>query len=208
MDFKNIFLNENLSEKAYMQPPFGLSIEPNKVCHIRHALCDLKQAWFAKFSSTISCLGYIISHYDFALFFRCTDKGTILLLLYVDDMIITSDDLSGIHELKDFLRQQFKIKDFEHFNYFLGLEITHSTNGLYITQAKYAYKLLSQARLTDCKTVDTPIKLNAHLTPSRRKSLFNPSLYRQLVGNLVYLTVTRLDISYVVHQVSQYLTAS
>ena len=211
MDVKNAFLNGDLSEEVYMQPPPGLFIESNKVCHLQRALYGLKQApraWFAKFSSTIFHLGYTVTSYDSALFLHRTDKGTILLLLYVDDMIITGDDHSGIQELKDFLSQQFKIKDFEHFNYFLGLEITHSTNGLYITQAKYAYKLLSQARLTDCKTVDTPIELNAHLTPSRRKSLFNPSLYRQLVGNLVYLTVTRLDISYVVHQVSQYLIAS
>ena len=89
-----------------MQPPPGLSVESNKVCHLRRALYGLKQApqvWFTKFSSTISRLGYMASHYDSALFLRHTDKGTILLLLYVDDMIITSDDLSGIQELKDFL---------------------------------------------------------------------------------------------------------
>ncbi|RVX00695.1 Retrovirus-related Pol polyprotein from transposon RE1 [Vitis vinifera] len=151
-----------------MQPPPGLSIESNKVCHLRRALYGLKQApraWFAKFSSTIFRLGYTASPYDSALFLRRTDKGTILLLLYVDDMIITGDDLSGIQELKDFLSQQFEMKDLGHLSYFLGLEITHSTDGLYITQAK------------------------------------------RLVGSLVYLTVTRPDISYAVHQVSQYLSA-
>ena len=84
----------------------------------------------------------------------------------MDDMIITSDDLSGIQELKDFLNQQFEMKDLRHLSYFLGLEVTHSTGDLYITQAKYAFDLLSQAGLTDSKTVDTPIELNAHLTPS------------------------------------------
>ena len=108
----------------------------------------------------------MVNHYDSALFLRRTNKGTILLLLYVDDMIITGDDLNGIQELKDFLRQQFEMKDLGHLSYFLGLEITHSTDGLYITQAKYASKLLSRAGLTDSKTVDTPVKLNAHLTPS------------------------------------------
>ena len=106
------------------------------------------------------------SHYDFALFLRRTNKWTILLLLHVDDMIITGDDLRDIQELKDFLSQQFEMKDLGYFSYFLGLEITHSTNGLYITQAKYASKLLSWAGLTNSKTVDTPIELNAHLTPS------------------------------------------
>ncbi|RVW98117.1 Retrovirus-related Pol polyprotein from transposon TNT 1-94 [Vitis vinifera] len=186
MDVKNAFLNGDLSEEVYMQPPPGLSIESNKVCHLQRALYGLKQApraWFAKFSSTIFRLGYTASPYDSALFLRRTDKGTILLLLYVDDMIITGDDLSGIQELKDFL------------------------NGLYITQAKYASDLLSQAGLTNSKTVDTPVELNAHLTPLGGKLLSNPSLYRRLVGSLVYLTVTRPDISYAIHQVSQYLSA-
>ena len=85
------------------------------------------------------------SHYDSALFLCHTDKGTILLLLYVDDMIITGDDFSGIQELKDFLNQQFEMKDLGHLSYFLSLEITHSTDGLYITQAKYVSELLSQS---------------------------------------------------------------
>ena len=135
-------------------------------------------------------MGYTANPYDFALFLRRTDKGTILLILYVDDMIITGDDLSGIQELKDFLRQQFEMKDLGYLSYFLGFEITHSTDGLYITQAKYASNLLSQAGLTDSKTIDTPVEFNVHLTSSGGILLSNPSLYRRLVGSLVYLTVT------------------
>ena len=169
MDVKNAFLNGELSEEVYMQPPPGLSVNSNKVCHLRRALYGLKQApraWFAKFSSTIFRLDFTASSYDSALFLRHTDKGTILLLLYVDDMIIIGDDLSGIQELKDFLSQQFEMRDLGHLSYFLGLEITHSTDDLYITQAKYTSDLLSRVGLTDSKTVDIPVELNAHLTPS------------------------------------------
>ena len=147
------------------------------------------------------------SHYDSALFLCRTDKGTILLLMYMDDMIITGNNLSGIRELKDFLSQQFEMKDLGHLSYFLGLEIAHSTDELYITQAKYASELLSQVGLTNSKPVDTLVEFNAHLTPSGGKPLSNPSLYRRLVGSLVYLTVIRSNISYAVHQVSQYLSA-
>ena len=66
---------------------------------------------------------------------------------------------------------------------------------------------MSRAGLTDSKTIDTPVEFNVHLTPTGRKPLPNPSLYIRLVGSLVYLTVTRPDISYAVHQVSQYLSA-
>ena len=195
MDVKNAFVNGDLSEEVYMQPLSSLSVESNKVCHLQCAIYGLKQApraWFAQFSYTIFRLGYTTSPYDSTLFLHRINKGTILLLLYMDDMIITGDDLSGIQELKDFLSQQFEMKDLGHLSYFLGHEITHSTDGLYITQAKYASDLLSQAGFTDSKTVDTPVELNAHLTPSGGKPSYS-------IGNLVYLTVTRLDISYAVH---------
>jgi hypothetical protein len=87
MDVKNAFLNGDLNEKVYMQPPPGLSHPTNKVCRLRRALYGLKQApraWFAKFNATVSRLGYSINSYDSALFIRRTDRGTILLLLYVD----------------------------------------------------------------------------------------------------------------------------
>ena len=72
MDVKNVFLNGNLSEKVYMQPPPDLSVESNKVCYLQCALYGLKKAlraWFAKFNSTISLLGYMASHYTKALFY-------------------------------------------------------------------------------------------------------------------------------------------
>ena len=82
-------------------------------------------------------------------FLRHTAKGTILLLLYVDDMIITGDNLSGIQELKDFLGQNFEMKDLGHLSYFMGLEITFSDDGFYLTQAKYTFDLLSLVGLID-----------------------------------------------------------
>jgi hypothetical protein len=202
MNVKNVFLNGDLSEEVYMQPPPGLSHPTDKVCQFRRALYSLKQTprvWFAKFNSTISLLGFSISSYDSALFLRRTAKGTILLILYVDGMIITGDDLSGIQELKDFLSQNFEMKGLGHLIYFLGLEITSSDDGFYFTQAKYTFDLLSRVGLIDHKIVDTPIELNARLTPSSGEPLSDPTLYWQLVGSLVYLTVTRPEISYAVH---------
>ena len=84
MDVKNVFFNGDLSEEVYLQPPLGLFVDSNKVCHLRRAFYGLKQApraWFAKFSSIISRLGYMASYYDFALFLCRIDKDTILLLL-------------------------------------------------------------------------------------------------------------------------------
>uniref|UniRef100_A0A2N9G7K3 CCHC-type domain-containing protein n=1 Tax=Fagus sylvatica TaxID=28930 RepID=A0A2N9G7K3_FAGSY len=204
------FLNGELTEEVYMQAPPGYSDCPDKVCLLRRALYGLKQApraWFAKFSSIVHQFGFSSSSHDTALFIRRSDKGMILLLLYVDDMIITGDDHSGISDFKLFLHQQFEMKDLGHLSYFLGLEVSSDSTGYYLSQAKYASDLLSRTGLTDTKVVSTPLEMNARLTPLDGTPLNDATLYRQLVGSLVYLTVTRPDIAHAVHLVSQFLSA-
>ena len=94
-----------------------------------------------------------------------------------------------------------------YFSYFLGLEISQDSSGYFLTQAKYTSDLLSRANLSDCKTVTTPVDPQTRLTPLDGPLLSDATLYRQLVGSLVYLTVTRPDIAYAVHIVSQFMIA-
>ena len=210
MDVRNAFLNDDLTEEVYMQALLGYSDYPDKVCLIRCALYGLKQApqaWFAKFSSIVHQFGFSSSPHDTALFIRRSDKSMILLLLYVDDMIITRDDHSGISDFKQFLHQQFEMKDLGHLSYFLSLEVSFDSTDYYLSQAKYASDLLSHAGLTNTKVVSTPLKMNACLTPLDDTPLSDATLYRQLVGSLVYLTVTRPNIAHAIHLVSQFLAA-
>ena len=169
MDVKNDFLNGELSEEVYMKLPFGYSHPlgfPHRVCQRRWALYGLKQApwaWFAKFSSTISQHGFSGSSFDIALFLRRSDHGIIILLLYVNDMIITGDDMQGIQDLNHFLGSQFEMKDLIPLNYFLSLEVSSSADGYYLTQAKYTSDMISRASITDSKIVDTSIEYNYRL---------------------------------------------
>jgi hypothetical protein len=210
MDVKNAFLNGELEEEVYMRPPPGYTCQENKVCRLRKALYGLKQAlraWFSKFHKTITQLNFSSSAHDSALFTRKTDNGTVVLLLYVDDMIITGDDSIGIEELKKFLCQHFEMKDLGPLSYFLGLEVLSSSDGMFLSQAKYASDLVSRACLTDCKIEQTPLEPNIRFTPQDGTLLDDATLYRQLVGSLIYLTVTRPDISYAVHLVSQFMAS-
>jgi hypothetical protein len=99
------------------------------------------------------------------------------------------------------------MKDLGTFSYFLGLEVTSSSDGYYLSQAKYASDLLSKAGLTDSKTVSTPLEFNVKLNATDGEPLPDATLYRQLVGSLIYLTVTRLNFAYTVHLVSQFMSA-
>ena len=184
MDVKNAFLNGELSEQVYMKLPLGYSHPPrfpHRVCRLRWALYGLKQApraWFVKFSSTIFRHGFSGSSFDTTLFLRRSDHGITILFLYVDDMIITGDDMLGIQDLKHFLGHQFEMKDLSSLNCFLSLEVSSSADGYYLTQAKYTSDLISRASITDSKIVKTPIEYNCRLNAHDGESLSDATLYK------------------------------
>ena len=99
------------------------------------------------------------------------------------------------------------MKDLSPLNYFLGLEVSSSANGYYLTQAKYTSDLISRANITYSKIVDTPIEYNCRFNSHDGESLYDATLCKQLVGILIYLTITRPDNSYAVHVVSQFMAA-
>ena len=151
--------------------------------------------------------GFIESHQDASLFVRTTSRGRVLLLIYVDDMIITGDDMIGIQYAKSQLQQQFHMKDLGSLRYFLGLEISQGPRGVLLSQQKYLSDILNQAELTDNTTVDTPLQQNVKLCSTDGEPLSDPTRYRHLVGQLVYLCISRPDISHAVGIVSQFVSA-
>ncbi|KAG9447646.1 hypothetical protein H6P81_013774 [Aristolochia fimbriata] len=209
MDVKNAFLNGALIEEVYMVPPPGSSHPSGQVCRLRRALYELKQApcaWFSTFYSKIIQFGYTQSSLDSALFTRQSSSRTVLLLLYVDDMIITGDDIQGISDLKRYLRSCFEMKNLGQLRYFLGLEVLPFDDGYGLSQVKYASDLLNRAGLSDSKVCDSLTELNAKFWPADGELLSAPTLYRQLVGGLLYLTISRPDICYAVHVVGLFMS--
>ncbi|GKV00770.1 hypothetical protein SLEP1_g13403 [Rubroshorea leprosula] len=152
MNVQNAFLNDDFAKEVYMQPPLGLEHPPNKVCQL--------------------------NLHDTVLFIRKTNHGMVLLLLYVDDMIIIGDDISGIHDLKQFLSHKFEMKDLGVLSYFLGLEVTSFDDGYLFSQTKYAYDLISKVGLINSLTASTPLGPNVRLTSIDGSPLANPSCYR------------------------------
>jgi len=107
-------LNGDLQEYVYITPSPSVLHDSGYVCKLKKALYGLKQtphAWFDKFSIVISSLGFFCSNHDSALFIKCTNTGCIILSLYVDDIIITSDDIDDISVLTTELVRQFEMKD-------------------------------------------------------------------------------------------------
>ncbi|RVX14701.1 Retrovirus-related Pol polyprotein from transposon RE2 [Vitis vinifera] len=128
-----------------------------------------------------------------------------MLIVYVDDIILTGDDSLELERLKKVLTREFEIKDLGPLKYFLGMEFARSRKGIFISQRKYVLDLLSETGLLGCKATETPIKLNLKLQLASPVEMIDKEKYQRLVGRLIYLSHTRPDIAFAVSMVSQFM---
>ena len=137
------------------QPPgFVAEGEIGSVCRLWKSLYGLKQsphAWFGKFSQTVEEFGMQKSKSDHFVFYRNSSLGIILLVVYVDDIVITGSDSKGISSLKSFLQSQFHTKDLGMLRYFLGIEVMRSKNKIFLSLRKYVLDLLSETGKLEVK---------------------------------------------------------
>ncbi|XP_023909523.2 uncharacterized mitochondrial protein AtMg00810-like [Quercus suber] len=161
--------------------------------------------WFSKFSTALIDLGFVQSKADYLLFTRQQGDSFIVLLVYVDDVLIASNDKKGVEEFKVLLDQKFKLKDLGDLKYFLGLEVARTAKGISLCQRKYALEILEDVELLGCKPTKVPMDPTLKLSKHKGDVLHDPSQYRRLVGRLLYLTITRPDITFAVHKLSQFM---
>ncbi|KAK3016508.1 hypothetical protein RJ639_007197 [Escallonia herrerae] len=161
--------------------------------------------WFAKLSTALRSYGFLQSHADHTLFtYR---KGDVFLsvLVYVDDLILAGNNSTACFSFKKYLNDCFKLKDLGPFKYFLGIEAARGPRGLFLSQRKYALDILSESGLSVSKPAAFPMEQNHGLALAGSPLLSDPGPYRRLIGRLVYLTITRPDICYAVHVLSQFM---
>jgi len=148
--------------------------------------------------------GFKCSQADTSLFVFHHGSYLLYLLVYVDDIILTGNHEPSLKRFIDRLQTEFAIKDLGNLSYFLGLEVSYTSDGLFLSQTKYAHDILTKAGLLDCKPVGTPLS-TTDVFSSKGNAFHDPTLYRSLIGALQYLTITRPDLSYAVNQASQFL---
>lgn len=210
MDVHNAFLHDDLEEEVYMKIPPGFEKSDNKnvVCRMKKSLYGLKQAprcWFAKLTMALKSYGFKQSYLDYSLFTLTKGKIQINVLIYVDDMIIAGNDKVALAVFKDYLGTCFKMKDLGVLRYFLGLEVARSKEGIFMCQHKYALDIISETGLLGSKPAEFPMEQNHKLALASGKLLENAESYRRLVGHLIYRGVTRPDLAYSVHILSQFM---
>ena len=211
LDVKNAFLHGFLKEEVFMEQPPGFINEdlPNHVCKLNRSLYGLKQApraWFDRLSQCLLHLGFCCGKADSSLFILRKGQSIVLLLIYVDDIIVTGNDNNIISDLISTLSSEFSLKDLGSLHYFLGLEVKYLPNGLFVSQTKYTKDPLEHTKMKECTHINTPMALKSIIIPSDEQPI-DPTRYRQLVGSLQYLTFTRPAIVHAVNKACQHFQA-
>jgi hypothetical protein len=127
-----------------------------------------------------------------------------ILLLYVDDLFTTGEE-KFITECKRKLASDFEIKDLGLMHYFLGLEVWQSPERIFLNQGKYAVEILKRFDMLECKSMNTPMETKLKLLVYISSELIDATLYRQIIGSLMYLMNTKTDICFSVNTLSQFM---
>ena len=152
--------------------------EQGLVCRLTKSLYGLKQAsrqWNIKLTTTLINSGFRQSHHDYSLFTKHQKDSLVVLLVYVDDLLITDNYHKMILETKRILKDSFKIKDLEELRYFLGIEFARNSTGILMRQRKYCLELISDMGLSSSKPVGAPIELNKRPTTTEFDLHFSPA---------------------------------
>ncbi|RDX81632.1 hypothetical protein CR513_37665, partial [Mucuna pruriens] len=197
-DVKNVFLHANLSEEIYMSMPpgYNFSGDTSLVFKLKKAVYGLKQlprVWFRRFQLAMKKYGYTQNNADHTLFLKPQDGKITILIIHVNDMIVTGNDIDKMAKLKTYLASKFDIKDLGGLKYFLGIEVARSKQGIFLSQHwKYVLNLLKETVMALIEELPNHVPIDK-------------GRYQSLVGRLIYLSRTRPDIAYVVSVVSRFM---
>ncbi len=181
---------------------------PNLVYRLKKNLYDLKQApkaWSDKIGWYLVTSGFQTSNAKFSLYVKKTDHGIVVIIIYVDDLIITRDSDEDISDLKKLSKQNFEMKDLGELHYFLSIEVIQSPKGIWLLQRQYALNKLSEYGMTGCKPISIPLEQNVKLSADEEDLAEDAIMYRHIVGSLIYMTITRPNLNYAVGVVSLFM---
>jgi hypothetical protein len=210
MDVVTAFLNPTVDEEVFMALPEGFEwLQPgfaqNSVCRLRKALYGLKQAprlWFKDIDAYLKSIDFTPSEADQNVYISHSKRT--ILLLYVDDMLIASGDVTQISDVKQLLRDRYKMSDLGTARQFLGIDIDQQPGSIRLSQDFFIRSVIRRFGMDNCNGVWTPLEsrppleFNALGTEDQR-------LYQSLIGSVMYIMLgTRPDLAYTISALSKY----
>ncbi|GJS03302.1 retrovirus-related pol polyprotein from transposon TNT 1-94 [Tanacetum coccineum] len=209
MDVKTYFLNGELKKEVYVSQPEGFVDQnnPPHVYKLKKALYGLKQApcaWYDMLSSFLIFQQLSKGAVDPTLFTRHAGNDLLLVQIYVDDIIFASTNTAMCNEFANQMTTKFKMSMMGQMSFFLGLQISQCPRGIFINQSKYASEIVKKYGLNSTDSVDTPMIEIKKLDEDLQGKQVDATLYRGMIGSLMYLTASRPDLNYVVCLCARY----
>jgi len=212
MDVKSAFLNGILEEEVYVKQPPGFEdpINPEYVYKLHKALYGLKQApraWYERLSKFLLENKFKMGTADKTLFTRQEKDDILLVQIYVDDIIFGSTNDNLCKEFSENMSKEFEMSMMGELNFFLGLQIKQSNEGIHISQSKYCKEMLKKFEMENAKPISTPMSLSDKLTEDPKGIPVDTKKYRGMIGSLLYITASRPDIQYSVCKCARFQVA-
>jgi hypothetical protein len=201
MDVKSAFLNGFISEEVYVEQPPGFESHkfPNHVFKLAKALYGLKQApraWYERLSGFLFEKCFIRGKIDTTLFTKTKNDDLLIVQIYVDDIIFGSTNENMCSEFSNIMQKEFEMSMMGELNFFLGLQIKQTKNGIFINQSKYIKDLLKKFGFEKSKIYATPMSPSIKLDKDENGKNVDIKQYRGMIGSLLYLTASRPDIMF------------
>ncbi|KAK1414838.1 hypothetical protein QVD17_30597 [Tagetes erecta] len=209
MDVKGAFLYGPITDDVYVKQPPGFEDPdyPHRVYKLSKALYGLHQApriWYETLSKHLLEHGFTRGQIDPTLFMKRENEELLCVQVYVDDIIFGSTSASMCKEFEEIMKSRFQMSSMGEINFFLGLQVKQSADGIFINQSKFVEKLLKKFKMQDCQTIRTPSDVNCKIQPDPKGKSVDQTLYRSMIGSLMYLTASRPDIMYAVCVCARY----
>jgi hypothetical protein len=199
LDVKSVFLNGDLKEEVYVHQLLGFTIpgKEGKVLRLRKALyslCQAPRAWNAKLDSTLKGVGFGQSPHEAAIYRRGNGGNTLLVGVYVDDLVITGTKDAKVATFKEEMKATFQMSDLGPLSFYLGIEMHQGDSGIILRQTAYS-----------CNPALTPMEERLKLSRDSITEEVDATQYQHLVGSLRYLTHTWPDSAFSVGYVSRFM---
>ncbi|WVZ83818.1 hypothetical protein U9M48_030918, partial [Paspalum notatum var. saurae] len=209
MDVKFAFLNGFIEEEVFVrQPPdFESARFPDRVYKLRKALYGMKQApraWYGRLKSFLLKFGFVMGSVDKTLFLLSRDGDTLIVQIYVDDIIVSGSSHALVSSFAEQMSREFEMSLIGELQFFLGLQIKQGLEGTFVHQAKYTTDILKKFNMGDSKPMTTPMSTNTALDADEDGEAVDQKEFRRMIGSLLYLTATRPDIQFAVCLCARY----
>ena len=210
LNVKSTFLNGYLQEEIYVEQPEGFvkEGEEDKVYLLKKTLYGLKQApraWYSRIDKHLLNLGFAKSLFESTLYVKHNGVGSLIISLYVDDLLVTGNHTSLVEKFKLEMIEVFEMTNLGLMTFFLGMEIKQSEHEVFIGHKKYAKEILKKFKLNECKEIRTPLNQKEKLNKDDGTSRIDQTYFRSMIGCLMYLTATKPNILNVVSILSWFI---